>query len=415
MNVGDAKPVSVSGADIMARIEALAEISESAEGLTRRFLTPEHRRASDLVRGWMRDAGMSVREDAIGNVIGRYEGARTGAPALMVGSHLDTVVMAGKYDGVLGVVSGIACVDALNRRGKRLPHAVEVIGFGDEEGVRFYSTFLGSRAVAGTFEVGLLARRDAEGTSMAEALRRFGLDPARIGDAARRPADVLAYLELHIEQGPVLEAEGLPVGTVSAITGGNRLSVTVEGVAGHAGTVPMALRRDAMLAAAECALAVEQVVCALPRAVGTIGAMSVSPGAPNVIPGHVHFTVDVRAPEDAARLGAVDQIGRRLMEIGKRRSVAIAIEAVHETESVACAPDVMARIDRAISAQGWEPMRLTSGAGHDAVAMASLTDVGMIFVRCAAGISHNPDESITADDAEAGARVLLHVIESFGD
>ena len=226
----------------------------------------------------MREAGMSARLDAIGNVVGRYEGRTPGAPCLMLGSHLDTVRNAGKYDGMLGVVAAIDCVHTLNARGTRLPFAIEVVGFADEEGVRFGSTLLGSRAVAGTFDPKLLDNRDKDGTSMREALTAFGLDPERTGDAARRRADILAYAELHIEQGPVLEAEGLPVGVVTAINGANRFTVEIEGMAGHAGTVPMTLRRDALAAAAECVLAIESRCGREPELVGTVGKLEAGAG-----------------------------------------------------------------------------------------------------------------------------------------
>ena len=235
----------IAGATLLARADALAAITESPPALTRSYLTPEHKRASDLVLGWMREAGMQAALDAAGNCAGRYEGNAPGLPCLMLGSHLDTVRDAGKYDGMLGVLTAIACVDALNRAGERLPFAIEVLGFGDEEGVRFGGTLIGSRAVAGAFDPALLDLSDAGGTTLAEAYRAFGLDPARIPAMARKRGDLLAYAELHIEQGPRLEAEGLPVGVVTAIAGFTRLQVEIKGMAGHAGTVPMAGRRDA--------------------------------------------------------------------------------------------------------------------------------------------------------------------------
>jgi allantoate deiminase len=401
------------GAGIMARIGDLAVLSESPGGLTRRYLTTEHRQANELVGGWMRDAGMNVHQDAIGNIVGRYEGVSESLPALIIGSHLDTVVMAGRYDGMLGVLTGIACVQSLCERGIRLPFAVEVVGFADEEGARFQSTYLGSRALAGTFDTTLLERRDGDGISMAEALRAFGLDPGRIGDAARKPEDVAAYLELHIEQGPVLESEGLAVGVVTAIAGATRLVVTVAGVAGHAGTVPMALRQDALMAASECVLAVEKVAAARSNGVGTVGRMRVEPGATNVIPGKVTFSVDLRAAEDEPRKAAVAELDSRLREIAARRSVDVSVETVHEAASITCAPRIVEQIDQAIEEQGERVFRLPSGAGHDAAAMADITDVGMIFLRCKGGISHNPDESITQDDASAGTSLLLKIIENF--
>src|SRR6201994_4540619 len=239
------------GDEIVGRINELAAISETSGQLTRIFLTEQHRAAADLILGWMRDAGMGAHLDAIGNVCGRYEGERPGLPCLMLGSHYDTVRDAGKWDGPLGLITAISCVADLNRRGRRLPFAVEVVGFADEEGVRFASTLLGSRAVAGTFVESVLAARDSNGISMRDALIQFGLDPDHIGAAARAPSELLAYIELHIEQGPVLEAKAIPVGVVTAIAGATRLAANVTGMAGHAGTVPMALRRDALAGAAE--------------------------------------------------------------------------------------------------------------------------------------------------------------------
>jgi allantoate deiminase len=255
----------------MERCDALARHSELPGGLTRVFLSPEARGASDKVLGWMREAGMQASLDAIGNAAGRYEGERPGLPCLMLGSHLDTVRDAGKYDGMLGVVSAIECIDFLKRKNKRLAFAIEVVGFGDEEGVRFGTTLLGSRAVAGILDLEVLKAKDAKGKTLLEALREFGLDPDAIPKLARKRGEVLAYAELHIEQGPVLEAEGLPVGVVTAINGFSRLRVTLKGAAGHAGTVPMALRRDALAGAAECALAVERIARSQPEVVGTVG------------------------------------------------------------------------------------------------------------------------------------------------
>ncbi len=246
------------GVEIVGRIDELAAISETPGRLTRIFLTREHRAAAERILGWMREAGMRAHLDAIGNVCGRYEGETAGAPCLMLGSHYDTVRDAGKWDGPLGLITAISCVADLNKRGKRLPFAIEVIGFADEEGVRFASTLLGSRAVAGTFDEGVLSVRDADGVAMRDALKDFGLDPDRIGAAARVRRELLAYLELHIEQGPVLEQQELPVGVVTAIAGATRLAARLTGMAGHAGTVPMALRRDALAGASECIGAIEE-------------------------------------------------------------------------------------------------------------------------------------------------------------
>jgi len=397
----------------MERCDALARHSELAGGLTRVFLSPEQAAANGLVLVWMREAGMSARLDAIGNVVGRFEGARPGLPCLILGSHLDTVRDAGKYDGMLGVVVAIECVHVLNAAGRRLPFAIEVIGFADEEGVRYGSTLLGSRAVAGSFKRDALDSVDANGVSMRTAMRESGLDPERIAQAVRRREEVLAYAELHIEQGPVLEAEGLAVGVVTAINGATRLAIDVEGFAGHAGTVPMNLRRDALAAAAECVAAIERRCASVPDLVGTVGKLEALPGAVNVIPGKARFTIDIRAPENAMRSAAIDDLLAEMNAIGIRRRVAIHVKRTHEGGVAACAPWLQEQIGAAIAAEGLPVRRLPSGAGHDGMAMIELCDIGMLFVRCEKGISHNPAEAISAEDAATGARVFLRFIENF--
>lgn len=398
-------------ARILERCDALARHSELPEGLTRVFLSPEARAASDQVLGWMREAGMQAELDAIGNAAGRYEGSRPGLPCLMLGSHLDTVRDAGRYDGMLGVVTAIECVDVLKKRNQRLPFAIEVIGFGDEEGVRFGTTLLGSRAVAGMLDVEVLKAKDPQGSTMAEALRAFRLDPARIPEVARRRDEVLAYAELHIEQGPVLEAEGLPVGVVTAINGFSRLRATLRGAAGHAGTVPMGLRRDALAGAAECVLAVENVVKGQAELVGTVGRIEAKPGAVNVIPGEAVFTIDVRAPRDELRNRAVSEIRAQVESISRKRNLESEIELLQEFGSTTCAPRLTEQMERAVARQGFPVRRLPSGAGHDGMALAAITDICMLFVRCKGGISHSPLEAITEADAAAGAGVLFDFIE----
>ena len=332
MKVDTAGPEKMAlGEEIVGRINELGAISETREHLARIFLTPEHRIAADLILRWMREAGMSAHLDAIGNVCGRYEGERPGAPCLMLGSHYDTVRDAGKWDGPLGVITAIACVAELNRRGKRLPFAIEVVGFADEEGVRFASTLLGSRAVAGTFDESVLSGCDEAGISMRDALKNFGLDPDHIGAAARARRELLAYLELHIEQGPVLEAKHLPVGVVTAIAGATRMAARLVGMAGHAGTVPMALRRDALVGAAECITAIAEF-CRTDEngLVGTVGYIHAMPGATNVIPGQVSFTIDIRAPTDMHRKRAVADIVRQIEAIARRRDLALQLDVTHE-------------------------------------------------------------------------------------
>jgi allantoate deiminase len=400
-------------ARIMQRCDALARHSELPGGLTRVFLSRESRAATDMVLGWMREAGMQAKLDPIGNAVGRYEGERPGLPCLMLGSHLDTVRDAGRYDGMLGVISAIECVHALNAGKRRLPFAIEVIGFGDEEGVRFGTTLLGSRAVAGIFDDKVLHAKDAAGVAMGDALRDFGLDPKRIPGIARKKGDVLAYAELHIEQGPVLEAEGLAVGVVTAINGFSRLRATLKGAAGHAGTVPMALRRDALAAAAECVLAVERTAKGNAELVGTVGRIEAKPGAINVIPGEVTFTIDVRAPKDPLRKQAVGAIRSEVERIAKARQLTAEIELLQEFGSTTCAPWLMEQMDRAVKRKGFPVRRLPSGAGHDGMALAAIADICMLFVRCRDGISHSPLESITREDAAAGVAVLSDFIEHF--
>ena len=402
------------GDEIVGRIKELGEISEVPEHLARFFLTREHRAAADLILTWMRSAGMRAHLDAIGNVCGRYEGEQPALPCLMLGSHYDTVRDAGRWDGPLGLITAISCVADLHKRGRRLPFAIEVTGFADEEGVRFASTLLGSRAVAGTFDARVLNAQDNTGLSMRDALVQFGLDPEHVGAAARVRGDLHAYIELHIEQGPVLETEQLAVGVVTAISGATRLAASLTGMAGHAGTVPMRLRRDALAGAAECIVAVEEFCRSDGDGlVGTVGYVNAMPGATNVIPGQVSFTLDLRAPTDAHRKLAVADISRRIEAIAKRRKLALQIDVTHENRTVPCAPWLKAQVAEAIAAEGYRVFELPSGAGHDGMAMIDIADVGMMFVRCRGGVSHHPDEHVDNADADAGARVLLRLIENF--
>ncbi|MEO6842861.1 MAG: allantoate amidohydrolase [Bradyrhizobium sp.] len=401
------------GREIVGRIGALGAVSETPANLTRIFLSPEHRAAADLLLSWMQAAGMRAHLDAIGNVCGRYEGDRPGLPCLMLGSHYDTVRDAGQWDGPLGIITAISCVADLNRRGRRLPFAIEVVGFADEEGVRFASTLLGSRAVAGSFDEAALNSKDKAGLTMRQALAQFGLDPDHIGAAARSRRELHGYVELHIEQGPVLESESLPVGIVTAISGATRLSVVLTGMAGHAGTVPMGLRRDALAGAAECIVAIEQFCRTDQGLVGTVGYIDAMPGATNVIPGKVSFTIDIRTASDQHRKRAVADIVRNIEAIAKRRTLVLQVDVTHENRTVPCAPWLKAQVADAVTAEGFRAFELPSGAGHDGMAMIDIADVAMLFVRCRGGISHHPDEHVEEADADAGARVLLRLVENF--
>jgi len=400
---------------VMARIDALAALSESTDGLTRRFATPQHRAANDLAAKWMREAGMTVSEDDIGNVTGRYEAQSSGAPAIMIGSHLDTVVNAGRFDGMLGVLCGIACVEQFNQQQVRLPVAIEVVGFADEEGVRYHSTYLGSKAIAGTFPAANLDLLDADGISMRDALMNFGKQPEKITAAKRDPNDIAAFLEIHIEQGPVLERENLSLGVVSSISGATRMQVSLHGEAGHAGTVPMNLRRDALCAASEAIVAIETACSGHAGLVGTVGTINAMPGASNVIPGEVEFSVDVRAPQDSDRQQAVERIEQEIRQCAAKRNVEAAINIIHNEPSIDCDKAIVDTLSEVVKSHCGSALLLPSGAGHDAAAMAEFTRAGMLFVRCKGGISHNPAESVTTDDADAAVAALADAVKSLAD
>lgn len=394
------------GATVMRRLDELAQLTDVPGELTRLYLSPAHQKAAACVAGWMREAGMTAAVDAVGNVAGRLEGAGPDGPALLLGSHIDTVRNAGRYDGSLGVVAAIEAVAELSRRGERPPYAIEVLAFGDEEGVRFPMTLCGSKAVAGIFDAAALDCVDREGTRLRDALTGFGGSPDGIAGLARSREATLGYVELHIEQGPVLEAEGLPVGVVTAINGATRASLTVTGRAGHAGTVPMRLRQDALAAAAEMVLAIERRCAAEPDLVGTVGQLHALPGAVNVIPGEVRLTIDIRSPADGQRRAAVDDILAQAGDIAARRGVSVAHEVTYDVAAASCDPTLMGGLEAAIAEAGVASRRLPSGAGHDGLAIVALCPIAMLFVRCRGGISHHPAESITIEDADLAVRVL---------
>jgi allantoate deiminase len=402
-----------------AMIDALAAISSEPGRLTRLYLTPEHKRAAHLVGDWMRQVGLAVRMDAAGTMHGVLAGTpgRNDRKRLLVGSHIDTVVDGGRYDGNLGVVAGIIAAAEIGRRGFILPFDLEILAFGDEEGVRFPKTLFGSSTVAGALEPEMLDLVDANGTRIGDALLAFGGDPAALAGEAYRREDVLGYLELHIEQGPVLDGAGEPLGVVGAIASQGRYRLQVRGEAGHAGTVPMAIRHDALAAAAEVIAIVEEIARKGEKAslVATVGEISVRPGASNVIPGEAHFTLDVRASDDASRVAAASEIRGRIRQIGARRGVIIGMETVHEKPVAIAAPRLKRAISSAIEGlTGKRPRELMSGAGHDGQAMIRLTDIGMIFVRCRAGISHNPLEFVTIEDLGLAVGALIGTIVELG-
>ncbi|MDB5509778.1 MAG: allantoate amidohydrolase [Hyphomicrobiales bacterium] len=402
----------LNGATLMRRIDELARASSSSDVLTRLTLTPAHRLAADMVAGWMREAGMSVRVDRIGNVVGRLEGPGAQDGTLLVGSHIDTVRDAGRFDGNLGVVLGIAAVADLVRRQRALPFAVEVIAFSDEEGVRFPTTLTGSKAIAGTLDPQCLADVDADGVSRAKALSDFGAPDGDAALEARDPARILGYVEAHIEQGPVLEDRGLALGVVTAINGATRAEIQLHGMAGHAGTLPMHMRRDALAAAAEMILAIEARAKGEADLVATVGLLTVPSGAVNVVPGEVRFTLDLRSPVDAARAAALADVEARMRAIAADRNVALSLRITYDAPATPCDAKLQEQLAASMAHCGASPFRLPSGAGHDALAFRGLWPVAMLFVRCAGGISHNSAEYASPQDMEVAARVLTHFIET---
>jgi len=391
---------------IMQQCDILGSFSEETECLTRRFATSPMRRVNASVAAWMERAGMTTRQDAIGNIIGRYEGSRQDGGTLLLGSHLDTVRDAGKYDGPLGVLLAIACVHLLHERQQRLPFAIEVYGFADEEGLRYHTPYLGSQAVAGIFAPEYLQLTDKDGIPMAEAIRTFGGNPDALASCVRAKDELLGYCEVHIEQGPVLEARNLPLGVVSAIIGQNRFTVRFNGEAGHAGTVPMEMRRDALCAASEFITTVEQYARQQQGLVATVGQVAVHPNASNVIPGQTTLSLDIRHQNDEIREEANQHLERQARAIGQRRNVSVDWQAVQGHGTIACDAKLTELLGQAIEAQGYPVFSIPSGAGHDAAIMAHLTPIAMLFVRCRAGISHNPLESVTVEDVASALSVL---------
>jgi N-carbamoyl-L-amino-acid hydrolase len=404
------------GAEIMAMTERLARFTETEGRLTCSYLTPVHRATAAQLREWMLAGGMSVENDAVGNVVGRVRSKTPGAKTLITGSHYDTVVDGGRYDGRLGVVLPIAVATELQLRKLELPFDLEIVGFADEEGVRYNATFIGSSALAGSFDLSILDKIDGQGVTMREALIAVGLDPQDIPAIARDRSRLAGYVEVHIEQGPVLLDQGCALGAVTAIAGSVRYSVTLTGLAGHAGTVPMSLRRDAAAAAAEIILAVERRCSREPGLVGTVGRLNVPGGAINVIPGRCELTLDVRAPTNEVRDAAIADVLTEIREISARRRIEVALTRVMEAAATPCAPALQAKIAASIARVTGDavPLRLPSGAGHDAMKMAAITEVGMMFVRCGnGGISHHPDETMSVADADVAARAFEDFLRNF--
>ena len=390
--------------NVMERCDLLGNISEESEAITRPYGSQSMREVNKIVTGWMKDAGMTVRQDAIKNLIGRYEG--DGDETLVLGSHLDTVRDAGKYDGILGVMIALSCVQQLHDRGEKPPFSVEVVAFADEEGLRFGTTFLGSSVYAGAFDKTRLKLQDHNGTNLWDAVRDFGGDPDALEKDGRESNDLLGYCEIHIEQGPVLEEKDLPVGVVTGIQGQSRIRTHFTGKAGHAGTVPMSNRKDALCAAAEFVLEVETACKVQPGAVATVGEISALPGAVNVIPGEAELSLDLRHGDDAVRESLRDHFEHRAGEIARSRDCEYNWQVRQETPAVPANPDLTELLGSAVEDTGRSVVQMPSGAGHDAAQMAALTPAAMLFVRCEDGISHNPAESVEKEDVGVAIEVM---------
>lgn len=392
------------------RATQLATASEEPGQITRRAYTPAMQAAQDIVRGWMQSAGMQVSRDAMGNLSGHYPAATPDARTLLLGSHLDTVRDAGKYDGILGVLVAIAVVQQLADHQIRLPFHIEVIAFIDEEGARFHTAYLGSAALAGSLTAADLARCDDDGMTLADAVRSFGGDPAQLATLRRAPATLLGYCEVHIEQGPVLEAHDLPLGIVTAIAGQTRIAATLHGQAGHAGTVPMHLRHDALCGAAELVLAVEACARATPDLVATVGRLHLHPDVSNVIPAAVTLSIDVRHQQDAQRRQSCTLLHEQTQHICTTRHLDLTWDVIHETPATPCDPHLSGVLADALAQGGYPLLHLPSGAGHDAVALAPITPVAMLFVRCAGGVSHHPAEAVQLADVAAALDAVYRFV-----
>jgi allantoate deiminase len=384
--------------EVIHRCRLLAACSEEPGFTTRTFLSAPMRDVHAHLTRWMQDGGMTVTIDHAGNLRGVYPASSAIAPRFFIGSHLDTVIQAGAFDGILGVVFAVSLVEIL--KGEPFPFAIEVVGFSEEEGVRFGVPFIGSRALAGSVDAELLERRDTGGVSVGDAIRSYGLDPSRIGEA-QVEADAVGYLEFHIEQGPVLDGLGLPLAIVDRIVGQSRLAVDFAGAANHAGTTPMPARRDALAGASEWIGAVETLARDTPGLVATVGHIEALPGAANVIPGSCLTSLDVRHAEDAARGAAVTTLIDSARAIVARRGLDVQWDTRLDQPSTPMDPALVARLERAVSRSGSSVHRMASGAGHDAVIMAGRMPSAMLFIRSPLGISHHPDETVIEDDVAA--------------
>ncbi|MCC5992890.1 MAG: M20 family metallo-hydrolase [Rhodobacteraceae bacterium] len=397
------------GIAAQAWLDRLAQCSAPGPGVTRLPFTPEHRAALDVLCDLMQQAGLAVTLDDAGTLIGRRDGPE-GAPTLLMGSHQDSVREGGAYDGIMGVVLPVLALQKLREDGVSLPFAVEVLAFADEEGVRFPTALMGPRVLAGRFDMAALDLCDSDGVSLRRAMEDFGLSPDRLPILKRDPAQILGWIEIHLEQGPVLEHAGAGLGVVTAICGIERHSATLRGQAAHAGTMPMTLRRDALAGASELVLAVEALARDTEGLLANIGTMQVRPGAVNAVPGEVALALEIRAPSDKLRARAAAELTRAGHDIAARRGLGLEMARSYDQPATPCAPQMITRLSDALAQLGHPALHLASGATHDSSAMAALCDIGMIFTRCRGGISHHPDEFVDPDAMAAGILALCHIL-----
>ena len=409
---------------VMQRCDLLATLSEEPGRITRRFASAPMHQVHEVVGSWLRAAGLSVEVDAIGNLIGRRAAddisssyANVHAKTLLLGSHLDTVRDAGKYDGILGVMIALACMERLQEQGAHLPFAIELLGFTEEEGLRYHSAYTGSKVASGTFDPRNLALKDVDGIALADAIRTFGgdPDPAVLASPRWTSADLLGYCEVHIEQGPVLEARDLPLAVVTSIVGQQRLLFRFSGEQGHAGTLPMSLRHDALCAAAEFVLLAESLGRQTPGLVTTIGQLSVEPGASNVVPGAVELSLDLRHADDTLLARCAQQLRDGAEQISAARGLAVSSQLVQLSRTTRCSERLVQLWEQALRDEGYPVFQLPSGAGHDGVSVSALTDISMLFVRCRGGVSHHPSEAVLERDVASALavceRFLLNMVK----
>ncbi|HBG6506717.1 TPA: M20 family metallo-hydrolase [Clostridioides difficile] len=399
------------GKKCMDYLQTLGKISSTTNGLTRLILTQEHKKSIDLISSWMEGLNLDIEIDEIGNVIGTYKSSFPNAPTLVVASHQDSVKCGGIFDGMLGIIVPLVGLEEAKHNNRSYPFNIKLIAFAEEEGTRFETSLMGSKVFAGTFKEELLKSVDENGITLEEAVTKFGFNTKNLTNLHPRK-DVDAYLEFHIEQGPVLENESLPAGIVSSITGFKSFKISVNGKSGHAGTLPMNMRLDAGCCACECVLAIEKVAKTTADLVATVGKMNFYPSSSNVVPERAEFTLDVRSCSQEILDNSVEKIFNEISHICENRKLNYTSELAFENVPVPCSNKITKIIEKSFIDLNLNPFYIYSGAGHDAQEMDNITDIGMVFIRCAGGVSHNPDESVSVDDLDTAVKIFLKILDN---